>query len=135
MGKFLLRFFLLLLIISVSSIIYLSYFGVETDKFDGLIKNKANEVNQNVKLGFQKTKIHLNLSELNIVVRLQNPKVLIKNNEIDLTKLDLFLSLKSFFSSDFLLKIHISKKIESLNISNSAAVVFHYINNLRKKPK
>ena len=59
MGKFLLRFFLLLLIISVSSIIYLSYFGVETDKFDGLIKNKANEVNQNVKLGFQKTKILL----------------------------------------------------------------------------
>lgn len=103
MGKFLLRFFLLLLIISVSSIIYLSYFGVETDKFDGLIKNKTNEVNQNVKLGFRKTKIHLNLSELNIVVKLQNPKVLIKNNEIDLTKLDLFLSLKSFFSSDFLL--------------------------------
>ena len=36
-------------------------------------------------------------------------------------------------NSDFLLKIHINKKIESLNISNSAAVVFHYINNLRKK--
>ena len=35
-------------------------------------------------------------------------------------------------NSDFLLKIHINKKIESLNISNSAAVVFHYINNLRK---
>ena len=31
-------------------------------------------------------------------------------------------------NSDFLLKIHINKKIESLNISNSAAVVFHYIN-------
>ena len=29
---------------------------------------------------------------------------MIKNNEIDLSKLDLFLSLKSFFSSDFLLK-------------------------------
>ena len=36
-------------------------------------------------------------------------------------------------NSDFLLKIHINKKIESLNISNSAAVVFHYINNLREK--
>ena len=38
-------------------------------------------------------------------------------------------------NSDFLLKIHINKKIESLNISNSAAIVFHYINNLRKKIK
>ena len=36
-------------------------------------------------------------------------------------------------NSDFLLKININNKIESLNISNSAAVVFHYINNLKKK--
>ena len=35
-------------------------------------------------------------------------------------------------NSDFLLKININKKVESLNISNSAAVVFHYINNLRR---
>ena len=36
-------------------------------------------------------------------------------------------------NSDFLLKISISEKIESLNISNSAAVIFHYISNFRKK--
>ena len=36
-------------------------------------------------------------------------------------------------NSDFLLKININKKIESLNISNSAAVIFHHINNLIKK--
>ena len=35
-------------------------------------------------------------------------------------------------NSDFLLKIDINNKIESLNISNSIAVVAHYINNLRK---
>ena len=36
-------------------------------------------------------------------------------------------------NSDFLLKINIYHKIESLNIANSAAVVFHYINKLKKK--
>tara|TARA_B110000438_G_C15629068_1_gene570126 strand:+ start:61 stop:813 length:753 start_codon:yes stop_codon:yes gene_type:complete len=36
-------------------------------------------------------------------------------------------------NSDFLLKIEIDNKIESLNVSNSAAVVFHYIKNLKKK--
>ena len=36
-------------------------------------------------------------------------------------------------NSDFILRININKKIESLNISNSAAVVFHYINTLRKR--
>jgi len=34
-------------------------------------------------------------------------------------------------NSDFLLKININKKVESLNISNSAAVVFHYINKIK----
>ena len=36
-------------------------------------------------------------------------------------------------NSDFLLKIDINNKIESLNVSNSAAIVFHHINELRKK--
>ena len=104
MGKFLLKFFLLLLITIVSLAIFLSYFGLETNKFNDLIKNKANEVNRYVKLEFQKTKIYLNPTEFNIAVKLQKPKILVKNNEINLSKLDLFLPLRSFFTSDFLLK-------------------------------
>jgi len=103
-SKFFLRFFLIVLIVSISAIIFLSYFVIETDKFDGLIKSKANEVNRYITIGFQKTKIHLNPTKLNLVVKLQNPKILVKNNEIILSKLDLFLSLRSFFTSDFLLK-------------------------------
>ena len=34
--------------------------------------------------------------------------------------------------TDFNVKINISKNIESLNISNSAAIAFHYINQLKK---
>ncbi len=34
--------------------------------------------------------------------------------------------------TDFLVKIEIDKKIESLNVSNSAAIVFHYIKLLKK---
>ena len=68
MSKFFLRFFLSVLIVIVFVTIFLSYFGLETDKFDSLIKNKSNEINQYVKLEFQKTKIHLNPTELNLVV-------------------------------------------------------------------
>ena len=38
-------------------------------------------------------------------------------------------------NSDFLLKININEKIESLNISNSAAVVFHFISSIKKNLK
>ena len=34
--------------------------------------------------------------------------------------------------ADFLVYIDINKKIDSLNISNSAAIVFHHLNNLKK---
>ena len=34
-------------------------------------------------------------------------------------------------NTDFLLKIKINKKVESLNIANSASIVFHYINKLK----
>ena len=104
MGKFLTRFFLLIVISAITLIIYLSFFGIKTDKFDNLIKDKANEVNRHVKLNLQETKIHINPKKFNLVVKLQSPKILIKNSTINLSKLDLYLSLKSFFSSDFLLK-------------------------------
>jgi len=40
---------------------------------------------------------------------------------------------KTIENSDFILKIDINKKVESLNISNSAALVFHHLDFLRKK--
>ena len=36
-------------------------------------------------------------------------------------------------NSDFLFRININKKVESLNISNSASVVFHYLDIMKKK--
>ena len=43
------------------------------------------------------------------------------------------LKFQTLKNSDFLLKININKKIESLNISNSAALVFHYVNMFKQK--
>ena len=104
MGKFILRFFLLSLVAITLMAIFLTYFGFETDRFNALIKNKANEINQYTKLEFEKTKIHFNPGEFNLVVKLKKPQVLIRDKKIDLSKIDLFLSLRSFISSDFLLE-------------------------------
>ena len=104
MGKFFSRFLFLILITTLSAVIYLSYFGLETDKFDNLIKNTANEVHRDAKLEFKNTKIHLNIKELNLAIKLQDPKILVKGKEIILSKIDLFLPLKSFITSDFLLQ-------------------------------
>ena len=34
--------------------------------------------------------------------------------------------------TDFIVKIKISKNVESLNISNSASLVFHHLNHIKK---
>ena len=36
-------------------------------------------------------------------------------------------------NSDFLFRINMNKKVDSLNISNSASIVFHYLNTIKEK--
>ncbi len=43
------------------------------------------------------------------------------------------LKFQTLKNSDFLLKIKINKKIESLNVSNTASIVFHHINKFNNK--
>ena len=81
MFKILFKFFIFLLTTLILAALYLTYFGIETNKFDDLIKNKANGVNKNVQLEFNKTKIHLNPKDLNLAVKLQNPKILVKEKK------------------------------------------------------
>ena len=104
MIKFFLRITTFAIVFLLFAGTYLTYFGLETDKFDNIIQKKANEVNSNIKLEFKKTKIHLSPIDLNLIVKLKNPKILVRKNEIILSKLNILLSLKSFFSSSFLLK-------------------------------
>jgi len=98
------RLILVLVVIFLSLLFFLSNFGLETKKFNNLIQSEANKINQNVKLNFKKTKIYLNIKKLNILVQLHDSKILVKQNEINLSKLHLFLPIKSFFSDDFILK-------------------------------
>jgi len=102
--KLLLKFIILTFALIILAISYLSFLGIETDRFDEVIKKNANTINKNIKLEFNKTKIRINLLERNIIVKLKEPQVLIKKKTINLSKLDLFLSLKSFVNSDSLLE-------------------------------
>ena len=104
MSRFVIKFLIATLLIIIMVISYLSFVGIETDRFDNIIKKEANKINVNVKLNFKKTKIHINPTELNLTIKLQNPNIEIRKKEIILSKLNLFLPLKSFFTSDFILK-------------------------------
>jgi len=104
MAKLFIKLILFITIVFSGVIIFLTSVGYETGKFDSLIKEKVNNLNKNVQLEFKKTKIFLDPIELNLVAKLQNTKVLIRGNAIDLSNFDLYLSLKALFTSSFLLE-------------------------------
>ena len=104
MKNYFLKSLLFSLIIIISLTLFLSIFGIQTNKFNNLIENKSNKVSKYAKLGFDNTKIYLNILKLNLLIKLQNPKILLRDNEIALSKFNLYLPLKSFVTSDFLLK-------------------------------
>ena len=142
MLKTIVKSFLLILSILFLIIIYITYIGIETNKFNNLIKKQSNEINKFVKLDFDKTKIFINPMELNLAVKLSNPKILIKKNIIILSNLNLYLPLKSFLTSNFMLsRAEISFKqndIKDLSkISNLflPIIVNSQINKIFKKGK
>ena len=56
------------------------------------------------------TKNLVSVLEQNLALKLQKPKLILKSEEINLSKLDIYLSIKSFFSSDFALKKALAMK-------------------------
>ena len=134
--KLLLKFLLLILSILFLLIIFLTYVGLETDRLDSLIKNKSNTVNSNIKIKFNKTKIYLDIKNLKILVKLQNPKVTLKKNEINLSKLNLSISLKSFYKSNFVLeRVNIAFKKNDIKDLTKITNIFlpNFVNKQLKK--
>ncbi len=121
MIKFIFRFLILIFITLFSLLIFLTYFGLETDKFDELIKDKATGISGNIKLDFNKTKIYFDTKNIKLVVKLQKPKVIHQKNQINLSKLNLLIPIKSFYTSNFILeKVKIG--FEKNNIQDLAKV-------------
>ncbi len=59
MIKWTIRIFLILITITVFSLFYLSFYGLETDYFNPTIQKKVKTINPNLDLEFQKTNILL----------------------------------------------------------------------------
>ena len=115
MIKKLIKFFLYFLIIFIFFLLYLSYFGIETKKFNQIIKNEIKKINQVKDIDLKKVKIILNLSDLSIGLKTNDPNLIFKNKIIKLKKIETNFSIKSFIKKDFAVKnILISTKKNNL---------------------
>tara|TARA_B100000579_G_scaffold422677_1_gene424949 strand:+ start:708 stop:2915 length:2208 start_codon:yes stop_codon:yes gene_type:complete len=97
----LLTFFIAILVIVT---LYLSYFGIETKRFNKIIKDGISKNNKELDIELKKAKILLNLTSLTVGINIKNPKILFNNKKIDLKNIESELSIKSFLNEEFAIK-------------------------------
>ena len=73
MKKIIIQFFLFLAILFISVIIILSTVGVETNKFNNFISNKASQT-KNINLKLNTIKFKVNPRELSLFLETKKPK-------------------------------------------------------------
>ena len=69
------KYFLYFLILITIGVFYLSYYGIETIRFNQIIKDKISETNNKIDIELNKVKIILNLSNFTIGIKIKNPNI------------------------------------------------------------
>ena len=115
MIKQIFKYFLYLLILITVAVIYLSYFGIETKRFNQLIRDKISETTKKIDIELQEVKIVLDLSNLSIGLKTFDSDIIFKDKKIKLKKIGTNLSIKAFFEKEFAIKkVSISTKENNL---------------------
>ena len=93
---------LIILIITLATIvIYLSIFGVKTDKFNKEIIKNVSKINKKINLSLNEVNYLLNPLNFSINISTKNPKILLEDKSLDLKDITSNISLKSFISNQF----------------------------------
>ena len=112
MIKNLIKFLLALLVLLTLIIFYLSFFGIETAKFNNKIKNEILNINDKLNLELKSVKFLLKPSDLSINIKTFGPEVFLNNHQLKLEFIKTNISLKSFIDNNFL--------VDNLQISTKA---------------
>tara|TARA_B100000965_G_scaffold335534_1_gene301433 strand:- start:688 stop:3276 length:2589 start_codon:yes stop_codon:yes gene_type:complete len=81
-------------------LIYLSVFGVKTEKFNDLIIDKIKQFDSRLSLNINDVFLKLNIKEKSININTQNTIINIDNEFINISEIDLNLDLLNFLSSE-----------------------------------
>ena len=100
MRKYFIYSSFLILGITAVIIIYLSNFGVKTEKFNDLIKDKIKTLDPKLSLNISDVFLKLNVKEKSIKINTQNAKLYSDKEFIDLSRVDLNLDVLNFLKKE-----------------------------------
>jgi hypothetical protein len=116
MIKKLINFLLYLIIFFIFLISYLSFFGLNTDKFNQKIKNEILKVNNKINLELKSVKLLFDPYNFTIKLKTLEPKISLINKKIELEQISTNIALKSFIKGKLTLdELQITTKRIKLN--------------------
>jgi hypothetical protein len=93
---------LIILIITLAAIvIYLSIYGIKTEKFNNQIIKNVSKINKKINLSLNEVNYLLNPLNFSINISAKNPKILLEDKSLDLIDVTSNISLKSFINNQF----------------------------------
>ena len=115
MKKNLLKYIFVIISILSLLIIYLSIFGLETDRLNSLIKNKINQLDKNIEVELKKIRLTLNPLNFKVNAKTISPNVFYKKKIVKLEYIQTQISLISLIKNQIVSsKLKISTKSISL---------------------
>jgi len=91
-------FIIIFLIISFS--VYLSFYGINTDKLNGIINEKISQRDSDYDIKLNKIKIFLDIGSFKLEAKTKNPIIFYKKNKIELQSISTGLPLLSIFTQE-----------------------------------
>ena len=91
----------ILIIILASIVIYLSIYGIKTEKFNNEIRKNVSKINKKINLSLNEIKYLLNPLNFSINISSKNSKILLEDKSLDLRDITTNISLKSFITNQF----------------------------------
>ncbi|MDA8932651.1 hypothetical protein N9H11_00625 [Candidatus Pelagibacter ubique] len=99
--KRILKILVILIITLATIVIYLSLYGVKTDKFNKEIIKNVSKINKKINLSLNEVNYLLNPLNFSINISTKNPKILLEDKSLLLKDITSNISLKSFISNQF----------------------------------
>ena len=90
-----------IIILFVAFLIYLSIYGIETTKFNSLIKNEIKSYNSKLDIKLKSVKILLDLKKLSIKIKSLDPVIIYNDKNINLKQLSTIFSIDSYLKKNY----------------------------------
>jgi len=111
MKKILYSFFFILISVSITAIIYLSFIGLETSKFNNFIINEIKKKDPGIEIELEKIKIKLDLKKIQLFLSTNNPKITYREIKIPISEIKIYSKINKILQS----KMEINRIIFAIN--------------------